>query len=318
MTRKIVVPLDRSPVAESALPFAVSLARDLGAELALVSVIDLPLEFAAWLDATTVIDQKIDVEDAYEDYLEAVAAEIDDVPVETAVRMGGAASEIEEYVNSFDDPILVMASHGRSGVRRLIIGSVTQQVVHRVKVPVIVVPARIPVDEDKPVGPVESILIPLDGSEFSEYALHKVLELLGDRRPAIHLMRVVEVVSWYGGPYSGMDLYGLDPYIDAATDAATEYLDKLAEQLTERGFPVTTEVRVGLVADQIDAVADSRKVDLVVMATHGRSGVGRLIFGSVAERALRQTVVPLMLVRPGPEVSESADDLTEAIVSLRA
>jgi nucleotide-binding universal stress UspA family protein len=318
MASTIVVPLDRSPVAESALPFAVALARSLGARMTLLAVIDLPFEFAAWLDATTVIDARIDVEDAYEDYLEVTASEIDDVPVETVVRVGGATSEIQQYVESVDEPIIVMASHGRSGVRRMLVGSVTQQVVHRIQTPVIVVPARIADDQVEHVGEIESVLVPLDGSEFAEYALEAGLEVLGDRKPHIHLLRVVEVVSWYGGPYSGMDYYGLDPYIDVSRDAATKYLNTVSERLEDRGYRVSSEVRVGLVADQVEAVAESREVDLMIMATHGRTGVGRLIFGSVAERTLRQSPVPLMLVHPGPGVSDVPVDLSDSMLTIQS
>lgn len=318
MTRTIVVPLDRSVVAESALPFALSLARETGARLTLLAVIDLPFEFAAWLDATTIVDAKIDVEDAYEDYLDALALEIDDIPVETLVRIGGAPAEIQRYVESLEDPVIVMASHGRSGVRRMLIGSVTQQVVHQVMTPVIVVPACLAEDQIRPALRIESVLFPLDGSPFAEYALEEGLKLFSDHKPAVHLVRVVEVVSWYGGPYSGMDYYGLDPYIDVSRDAAHAYLDAVAARLKERGYEVTTEVRVGLVADQIEAVADAREVDLVVMATHGRSGVGRLIFGSVAERALRQSPAPLMLVHPGPGVDDNPRDLADAILTLQS
>ena len=200
----------------------------------------------------------------------------------------------------------------------MLIGSVTQQVVHRVRAPVIVVPARVGEDQVKIPASIDSVLVPLDGSEFARFALDAGLEQLIDHKPAIHLLRVVEVVSWYGGPYSGMDYYGLDPYIDVSRDAADTYLTSIAAELKERGYEVTTEVRVGLVADQIEAVAESRGVDLIIMATHGRSGVGRLIFGSVAERALRQSPAPLMLVHPGPDVPDYPADLTESMLTVRA
>lgn len=317
MTRTIVVPLDRSQVAESALPFAIALAKQTDARLSLLSVIDLPYEFAAWLDVSTVIDARIDIEDAYADYLESLALEIEDVQVDAMVRAGNAATEIERYIEDLEDPVVVMASHGRSGVRRMLVGSVTQQVVHRVRTPVIVVPARTPQDPEWTPDRLESMLVPLDGSDFAEVALEAGLNLLGDRKPRIHLMRVVEVVSWYGGPYSGMDYYGLDPYIDVARDAADTYLAGIAADLRERGYDVTTEVRVGLVSDQIEAVATNEDVELVVMATHGRSGVGRLIFGSVAERTLRQTPVPLMLVHPDPDVEDIPKDMVDFVVSAR-
>jgi nucleotide-binding universal stress UspA family protein len=317
MKRTIVVPLDRSEVAESALPFAVSLAKKIDADITLLAVIDVPYEFAAWLEASTIIDAKIDVEDAYADYLEVMAESIDGVDVETVVRSGNAAAEIQKFVEGLGDPIVVMASHGRSGISRMLIGSVTQQVVHRVETPVIVVPAR--VKEDQPTEALElnTILFPLDGSQFAEFALESALILLGDDRPRLHLLRVVEVVSWYGAAYTNKDYEGLNPYIDASRELAENYLGMMAKSLQERGYEVTTEVAVGMVSDQIEIAANNQAADMVVMATHGRSGVGRLIFGSVAERTLRQTPAPLMLVRPDPDISDIPDDLTDTLVAIR-
>jgi nucleotide-binding universal stress UspA family protein len=304
-------------VAESALPFAVSLAKKIDADITLLAVIDVPYEFAAWLEASTIIDAKIDVEDAYADYLEVMAESIDGVDVETVVRSGNAAAEIQKFVEGLGDPIVVMASHGRSGISRMLIGSVTQQVVHRVETPVIVVPAR--VKEDQPTEALElnTILFPLDGSQFAEFALESALILLGDDRPRLHLLRVVEVVSWYGAAYTNKDYEGLNPYIDASRELAENYLGMMAKSLQERGYEVTTEVAVGMVSDQIEIAANNQAADMVVMATHGRSGVGRLIFGSVAERTLRQTPAPLMLVRPDPDISDIPDDLTDTLVAIR-
>lgn len=318
MTRTVVVPLDRSEVAEGAIAFATTLAGQLDAGITLLAVIDMPYEFAAWLDASTVIDARIDVEDAYADYLEALALDIEGVPVETVVRSGKAATEIEAFLETLEDPIVVMTSHGRSGVRRMLIGSVTQQIVHRVKTPVVVVPSTTSEERDLVPDAIDSLLFPLDGSNFAEFALETALGMLGDARPTLHLLRVVEVVSWYGGPYTDKDFYGLDPYIDASKDLADSYLRMVAAGLRERGYEVTIEVRVGLVADQIEALASSRGADLVVMATHGRSGVGRLIFGSVAERTLRQSPAPLMLVHPDPDVSDIPDDMIDSRLTIQA
>lgn len=318
MTRTVVVPLDRSEVAESALPFAVSLAQKVDASIILLAVIDVPYEFAAWLEASTVIDARIDVEDAYADYLEALALKLDGVQVETVIRSGNAPAEIEKFVDGLDDPIVVMTSHGRSGISRMLIGSVTQQVVHRLETPVIVVPARAPEDQTSDPAALDALLFPLDGSQFAEFALETALILLGDARPKLHLLRVVEVVSWYGAAYSNKDYHGLDPYIDASRDGAESYLHMVATNLRDRGYEVTTEVAVGMVADQIEIAANNQGADLVVMSTHGRAGVGRLIFGSVAERTLRQTPAPLMLIRPDPDISDIPDDLAESLVTIRA
>lgn len=299
MIGTIVVPLDRSPVAERALPFAESVAKQIGARIVLLSVVDLPLEFQAWLESASVVDVQINAEKEFKDYLESVAPRSDGVQVDTTVRVGTAASEIQRFVESLQDVAVIMASHGRTGFRHVITGSVTQQVVHRLKTPMIIVPSSTPdPPSDTQSGILRRILVPLDGSPFAEHALRTGLEVFGATRPELLLVRVVEVVNWYGGVYSPADFHGLDPYIETTRDSAEAYLLDISAQLADDGFTVFSEVRVGRVEDEINSVARENDVDLILMATHGRSGAGRLIFGSVAERALRESPVPLMLVRP--------------------
>lgn len=293
MVSTIVVPLDRSESAESALPFAEMLARQSGASLDLICVIDLPYEFEAWLNADEIIDQRLDVEDAYEDYLTSVAESIDGIPVNCVLRAGSAANEIQKYVEMLDDPLVVMSRHGRSGFRRAVTGSVTQQVVHRLLTPVIVVPTTGPAERLAVPEQIARVLVPLDGSPFAESALDQGLRVLGDIRPLVHLLQVVPYLNGYERGYSQFA-----GYEDTMTGAAQDYLLRIRLRLEDEGYRVFHEVRVGDVAEQIDYAAQVGNADLVVMATHGRSRVQRLIFGSIAERALRETTIPLMLVRP--------------------
>lgn len=138
------------------------------------------------------------------------------------------------------------------------------------------------------------VLVPLDGSELSESVVPFLTEIAGPLDMTIVLLRVLETTPSTvvdGGAGSILD------DLDARRRDAAEYLAPLAVGLRARGIDTTTTVRVGRPEDEILAAARAEKVDLIAMSTHGRSGLGRLLFGSVAERVLRQADVPVFLMR---------------------
>jgi nucleotide-binding universal stress UspA family protein len=301
MVATVVVPLDGSETAEQALPWARVLAERTGAVVALVSVIDIPMEFGAWSTArATSLDQELDAWIAEsEAYLRSVGERLGDLPVQALVKVGGAATEVAATVEELEDPVVVMSSHGRSGARRLFLGSVAARIVHNVRCPVLVIR-----QQEGDVGATRSldrVLVPLDGSEFAEHALSRAADTLGPRL-TIHLVRVVETPVFRGGGVMepGMSYeYGLiAEYLEATRDESQAYLFEQREALSDQGHTVTTEVREGRVADEILQAAQERDVHVIAMATHGRGGVGRLVFGSVAERVLSHSRIPLLLVRP--------------------
>ena len=139
---------------------------------------------------------------------------------------------------------------------------------------------------------VDKILVPLDGSTFAEAALRKALDLAGDEGATISLLRAAEAYTRLGA----------DP-VDAQVRAvreAEEYLAAVVRRLKRRGrrARIETHVWYGPAAAAIVEAAATQKADLIVMSTHGRSGLGRLILGSVTESVLRGTTVPILIVRP--------------------
>ena len=139
---------------------------------------------------------------------------------------------------------------------------------------------------------ITTILDPLDGSGLAETALRPAVELAREHRAALVLLRAVEA---HTGPMA-------DP-IQAQVDAvrgAEEYLASVRGRVTQSGVAnVDTSVWYGPAAEAIVEAAQFRKADLIVMSSHGRSGVGRLVLGSIAETVLRATRVPILLIRPG-------------------
>lgn len=158
------------------------------------------------------------------------------------------------------------------------------------------------------------VLVPLDGSGFSRQALHYLRELLPPRDFEVVLVRVAGTPEGFTSPPPkplALDAWllnqeGIEPehpiYQSQVWDALKAELDAELEAdagaLADAGFAVETVVRFGDAAQEIIALAERASVDLVVMATHGRSGLGRLLMGSVAEAVLRGLSIPVMMVRP--------------------
>ena len=206
---------------------------------------------------------------------------------------------ILDAVDRHHADLIVMSTHGRSGVGRMVYGSVTDQVLHRATVPVMVVPSIVdqPWSSDRPL----SALVSLDGSELAEEALEAIQTLTTTGEAQLTLLRVVEPPT-YPGYGDGYAYVPFDEEADVATAAKT-YLEQQVSLLRGRGWQVHGEVTVGHPAGAIAAIAREQHADLVVMATHGHGGLSRLLLGSTATAVLRQTTVPLLLMRPRPPCS---------------
>ncbi|RIK39543.1 MAG: hypothetical protein DCC58_15110 [Chloroflexi bacterium] len=235
-------------------------------------------------------------------YLESVAATFENINATYVVSIGSPADVVIEALEKTTNPLLVMASHGRSGLSRLFAGSVASRILSEVHCPILLIRAHMPELPAGATAPFTKALVPLDGSEFGERVISEALDAIDDEALALHLLRVVTIpvmtMATAGDPSAAMN-YGLvGEYLDATNDEAKEYLAALAARLGADGRTVTWEVREGDVATEINAVADEQKADLIAMSTHGRGGLGRLIFGSVAEKVLHSANRPLLLIRP--------------------
>jgi nucleotide-binding universal stress UspA family protein len=140
------------------------------------------------------------------------------------------------------------------------------------------------------------VLVPLDGSPFAEHALDRGLPVLGHGGVTVNLLRVIET-----GDINAQRYQRFIGYEDTLATIARDYLTKMQLRVEDGGYQVRFDIRTGDVADQIAAAAQQCEAQMIIMSTQGRGRIGRLIFGSVAEQVLKDTVVPLMLVR-SPEV----------------
>ncbi|HEX5167247.1 MAG TPA: universal stress protein [Thermomicrobiales bacterium] len=301
MKPTIVVPLDGSENAEQALPYARALAQRSEGSLLLVSVVDIPVEFGAWSMASAGM-YGIELDKWQQEshtYLQRIAGEQTGLTVTTMVRIGSAAAEILAATEGAENPVIVTTSHGRTGLSRIFMGSVASKLVRESKCPVLVIRMR---EQPAAATPAfDRVLVPLDGSPFSEEGLERAVDVFGGGL-TLHLLRVVEVptIPAAGMADGGLALnYGLiDEYMDATRDVAAEYLKEMTEKLTAEGHTVTADVRQGIVADEVLKAAAEHQADVIAMATHGRGGLGRIFLGSVAERVLQEAERPLLLTKP--------------------
>jgi len=289
---RIIVPLDGSPLAEQALEMARYLAHALQSSLLLAHVVESP-------PVPGIAEP--DREEA-ERYLAVVAqhiADVDTVPVATRVLFGPVAETLLSLAREQPRTMIVMSSHGRGGVSRLLFGSVSDQVIRRASVPVLIVRAPL-ISGDR----MRHVLVPLDGSPLAEAALSLGMAIARATGATLGLVRVAEVYSL--APYAGLsgtvipvndDL--LAEWTEQVRDEARAYLDAIVEEHRTPDTHIVWEVRVGRPAEEIIRAAQTTGADLIVMSTHGRGGLQRWAFGSVTDEVLRSRTVPVLVVPPG-------------------
>ena len=292
--RAILVPLDGSALAERALPDAVALAARSGARLLLLRV--------AIANLVTRNDPQTGdpyLADLAADYLKDVTARVGGrVTAEPVEAWGEPGPVIGRVARERGVDLIVMATHGRSGLGRWLYGSVADYVLRHAPAPVLLVSPLCAAAPAVAGGEPERILVPLDGSLLAETALDPAAALARTIGARLLLLQVVEPASPAGIPYGAGYVYAeCDP--STAMREAQGYLEGLACDLRQRGYPTDVAVAEGPPAATIARAARERGVSRIAMATHGRSGVGRLVLGGVATAVLHLAPVPLLLVPPG-------------------
>jgi nucleotide-binding universal stress UspA family protein len=218
------------------------------------------------------------------------------------VVAGHPAEEILCYSDQNDIDLILLASHGRSGIRQWMIGSIADKILRASKVPVWLVRAGIPEEIVYDEWPKRRLLVPLDGSQLSETILPHV-EALAKQRGAelvnVILLRVCEqpfITADYAGETDWEE--HVKRITNRFKEISEQYLMKVKEQLSKTGLNVRTEVIMGKPADEIIDYAHRNPPNLIVMTTHGHSGLGSWAYGSVSNKVLYNVRSPIFLVRP--------------------
>lgn len=291
MFERILVALDGSQMAEQALPYAVEIANGFASEIFLVTVCP---------------DQEADFTPASKAYLDRRAEELKSKLIGGArtremVLVGRPAQEIAKYAAEKGISLVIMTSRGRSGVASLLLGSTANEIVHLVKIPLLMV---------KTTGPpsarakLKRLLVPLDGSERSETVLPYAEEMGKRLSLEIILLRVV-APGTHVRTVGGLDfVYFKDRDIDSMKVEAQKYLNELAARLRHNIQTVTTEVREGEPHLEIMKYAETHDCDLIAMSSHGHSCVERWTYGSVAYNIIHQSNRPVLMAPLKTDVTE--------------
>jgi len=304
MFRTLIVPLDGSEQAERALPYAVRLAETGGGRLVLVrAALGPPPSGYDWeLQQTAAVDEATE-------YVAEVARTLATrAPVATSVPYGHAPEQILASVHQFDGDAIVMTTHGRTGLAHLMRGSVAEAVLAQSQVPVLVLHTRAGEAAAAPFDVSSArILLPLDGSPFSETAVPVATSMLGSAGELVLLM-VVEPPEHVQHADSGQVIAYIDQQASDIRQAGLSYLQGIARSITARNddLHVTGDIRFGAPAEGILMAEAERAVDLVIMATHGLTGVRRGFTGSVAGEVVRDGYTPVLLVPPHATVGAGA------------
>jgi nucleotide-binding universal stress UspA family protein len=312
MYRSILVPLDGSSLSTHALPIACDIARRSGAVLRLLHVHEWVTAAPIYVEGLPVIDESLRSLGKAHDlaYLEAIrdqlAAEYG-VPIEVTVldptasdaRDQTVATLLATHAAAAGTDLIVMTSHGRGGLARLWLGSVTDALVRASHVPILLLRPSEAMGAPDRARVFQRILIPLDGSARSEAIVAPALALGQSTQAEYTLLHIVApFIVGVTPPF--LAPRDFDPERTGRLQAeAQSYLDAVAELLRETGARVQTRV---VVSEQTAAVileeAGRHNSDLIAISTIGRSGLVRLLIGSVADKVLRGTALPLLLYRP--------------------
>ncbi|MFQ5690113.1 MAG: universal stress protein [Gemmatimonadota bacterium] len=290
---RILYPTDFSDCARRALPRAVQFAREWGAELHLLHAIVLHavMETDRERLAGALVEE---AERQLERLTDGGVA--DGVRIVPAVRRGiSTAPVILEYAAEHDVDLIVMGSHGRRGLRRFFLGSVAEEVTRVADAPVLIIGKH----EDPAAADtaIRRIVVPVDFSSHCDLALEYAARLADRLGADIVLLHVVEQVL-YPDFYVPITAAGID--VAALREEARTRLSKMAERLIASGHEIRVEtvVSVGHPAGQIVEFAETNEADLIVMATHGLTGLERALVGSVTERVARRASSSVLVVKP--------------------
>lgn len=328
MFKTILVPLDGSARAETALPMAARIAQNSSARLVLVRVVSSVSEY--WPSMTTsypsmvqaVVETDLAEAAAYLDHV-ASSPILAGIPVKTSAQFGPVVPTILSVARSYQADLIVLCSHGSAGMIHWVMGSVAEKIARHSLIPVLILReeraqvASTPTELAHPLR----LLVPLDGSACAKAALGAgstlLLALAGPgQRTALQLARVIEPPE--GGHQQDASQNSSEGVrAKHSLQQTVEHIREgiLAPGIAEHGIPADWSIvrdrdiasALLRVAEQGDEIG-SGGCDLIAMATHGRSGLQRWVLGSITERVLHATTCPILIVRP-PAPSEREEPL---------
>jgi nucleotide-binding universal stress UspA family protein len=312
----ILVPLDGSERAERALLVAARVARASGACITLVQALTVPMPIGSPYNSALLSGSWIESEELNATaYLTRISGWplVSGLSVDTKISVKTPAAAILDTAHDMGADLIIMCSHGRTGPSRWLLGSVAEHVARHASAPVLVlresgpIPAGPHPDPEQPMR----LLVPLDGSKLAEAALRPACELIsalaGPRGGALHLtvaLTPLEIDARYMP--EGLALEGARTYLAEAADRVRIcYPQLVVTWSVSSGFDTSeTLLRTAETGEDVAGAGAPSRCDLIAMATHGHTGLARWALGSITERVLHASTLPLLIVRPSVIVSE--------------
>jgi len=299
MYNRMLVPLDGSEMAEVVFPYVKEIASGLGTEVILLHISSQAVK---------------DFQPMIRNYVDHAAEKIQGCAIKgrpsQPIKISGEfvtgypADEIIRYAEEKKVDLILMASHGRSGSKRYHVGGTADKILRSAKTPVLLVPAGIPNQVPFDQWPTRSLVVPLDGSELAESVFPHAESLAGISNAEVILLRVCEppaMPTYYSPELSEIPLHW-GQYAQQETarckEISSKYLADIETRFTAAKIKVRSETLVGKAADEIISYTNKTPYGVIVMATHGRSGLSRLVYGSVAANILVGVSNPILLVKP--------------------
>jgi nucleotide-binding universal stress UspA family protein len=293
VVRQVAIALDGSDFAERALPSAAAISRLLDATLILISILPARGALRVLPKGRSSGNPMEAGQAEMESYLSGLAGSYQQqgVRVEYYVAAGPVAQSIDVLTRELGADLLVMSTHGRSGVSRFMLGSNASALLQLLRLPVMLLRPQALAAGERPT--LRRVLVTLDGSSFAEQALPWARLTAQVSGAELILLTVPEIPepSMYGAMGDA-----IDELRQQADDNARRYLERTAALLRAEGLPVRALVEGSRPATAILDVAEREGVDLIMLATHGRGGVDRLFLGSVADRVVHHSRQPVMLL----------------------
>lgn len=302
MFERILVCLDGSKLAEQIVPYARVQASQFGSEVHLLRA----LEKGPGGQRSAQSD-----EPEATAYLDKVAESLrkSEISVTCTTVKGTADEAILAYADRRKIDLIAMATHGRNGLGRAVLGSIASSVLRGCNSPILIIrPRETRAKTSGEIQPVNSILACLDGSGLAEQVMpFAASQALGFQARLVLLQVVSGPLDYSPGIPGAVPVQdsNLGEMTREALNSARSYLEQLASPLRKKGVNVSTVATVGQAGETILGYAGRNSVDLIAIATHGRSGLGQALYGSVADYVLRESGLPILLARPKEKRSES-------------
>jgi nucleotide-binding universal stress UspA family protein len=297
----ILVPTDFSHYANFAMKYALSIAKTYGGTIHLSHVLDSSLVSGVrghgmWLEQADAANLLESMREHASSRLAILAeqAAADGVTSEQHIVVGNAPQEILRLALETQCTLIIIATHGRSGFDHVVFGSAAEKVVRQSPVPVLAIkhPQREFVADDDLSIRIQHVLFPTDFSEFSDKALPFAVSLCKEFSAKLSLLHATEIPMVLP-EFMPDSVMSVGPEMERTASDTLESKTRDIEGIEVEGVPVT-----GVPHTEICRYAEEKDIDLIVMPTHGRSGLGHILFGSVAEKVVRLARCPVLTIRP--------------------